>query len=214
MARHAENKLGRSSIKDPVDLDNPNHYINNKEFLKSLIDYQKEIKEAKKAGKSKPYVSDYIAMCFLQIAQRLSYRPNFINYTYKDDMISDGLENCLAYMHNFNPTKSKNPFAYFTQIIYYAFLRRIQKEKKQQYIKYKVFTDHQSVLEEETDKLSPDFINEKGSADFHIHIKEFIDDMERKEKEKKNKREQKKAERAKKMKKDDIPKNNLELFMQ
>ncbi len=97
-----------------------------------MIEYQADIKKCEKEGKPKPYVTEYIAICFLQIAQRLSYRPNFINYTYKDDMISDGLENCLAYMHNFDPDKSTNPFAYFTQIIYYAFLRRIQKEKKQQ----------------------------------------------------------------------------------
>ena len=213
MARHAENKLGRSSIKEPVDPENTSHYINNKEFLKSLIDYQADVERCKKEGKSKPYVTDYIAMCFLQIAQRLSYRPNFINYTYKDDMISDGLENCLAYMHNFNSDKSKNPFAYFTQIIYYAFLRRIQKEKKQQYIKYKVFTDQKTVIEEEHEKLSNDFINEKGSADFHIHIKEFIDEMERKEKEKKHKRELKKAERENKTKKNQIPETNLDLFM-
>ena len=206
--------MAKNDLKEPVDTDNPTHYINNKDFLQSLIDYQKEVEEAGKAGKSKPYVSDYIAMCFLQIAQRLSYRPNFINYTYKDDMISDGLENCLAYMHNFNPTKSKNPFAYFTQIIYYAFLRRIQKEKKQQYIKYKVYTEHVQDIEEETDKLSPDFINEKGSADFHIHIKEFIDEMERKEKEKKQKREQKKAERESKIQTESTPENNLEFWMQ
>ena len=205
--------MAKNDLKEPVDKDNVNHYINNKEFLNALIEYQADIKKCKKAGKSKPYVTDYIAMCFLQIAQRLSYRPNFINYTYKDDMISDGLENCLAYMHNFNPNKSKNPFAYFTQIIYYAFLRRIQKEKKQQYIKYKVFTDHQSGLEEEPNKLSNDFIHEKGSADFHIHIKEFIDDMERKEKEKKQKREMKKAERDKKLDKNKSPENNLEFWM-
>ena len=205
--------MAKNDLKEPVDKDNVNHYINNKEFLNALIEYQADIKKCKKAGKSKPYVTDYIAMCFLQIAQRLSYRPNFINYTYKDDMISDGLENCLAYMHNFNPNKSKNPFAYFTQIIYYAFLRRIQKEKKQQYIKYKVFTDHQSGLEEEPNKLSNDFINEKGSADYHIHIKEFIDDMERKEKEKKQKREMKKAERDKKLDKNKSPENNLEFWM-
>jgi len=206
--------MAKNDLKEPVDTDNPTHYVNNKDFLQSLIDYQKEVEEAGKAGKSKPYVSDYIAMCFLQIAQRLSYRPNFINYTYKDDMISDGLENCLAYMHNFNPTKSKNPFAYFTQIIYYAFLRRIQKEKKQQYIKYKVYTEHVQDIEEETEKLSPDFINEKGSADFHIHIKEFIDEMERKEKEKKQKREQKKAERESKIQIESTPENNLEFWMQ
>ena len=206
MARHA-------NTKEPVDPENTSHYINNKEFLRCLIEYQADIVKCKEEGKSKPYVTDYIAMCFLQIAQRLSYRPNFINYTYKDDMISDGLENCLAYMHNFNPDKSKNPFAYFTQIIYYAFLRRIQKEKKQQYIKYKVYTDQKTIIEEEHEKLSNDFINEKGSADFHIHIKEFIDEMERKEKEKKHKRELKKAEREGKTKKNQIPETNLDLFM-
>ena len=211
--------MAKHGLKEPVDPENTSHYINNKEFLKCLIEYQEDIVRCKKEGKDKPYVTDYIAMCFLQIAQRLSYRPNFINYTYKDDMISDGLENCLAYMHNFNPDKSKNPFAYFTQIIYYAFLRRIQKEKKQQYIKYKVFTDKKEELEQLNDvtsheKLSNDFLNEKGSADFHIHIKEFIDDMERKEKEKKHKREQKKAERTIKTKKEQADtENNLELFM-
>ena len=74
----------------------------------------------------------------MKIANGLSYRPNFINYTYKQEMISDGIENCLQYIHNFNPEKSKNPFAYFTQIIYYAFIRRIQKEKKQTHVKHKM----------------------------------------------------------------------------
>ena len=211
----AKNKYpNRTTLGKPVDKDNPNHYINNKEFLKALVEYQALIVEYDLAGKPKPYVTEYIAMCFLQIAQRLSYRPNFINYTYKDDMISDGLENCLAYMHNFDPEKSKNPFAYFTQIIYYAFLRRIQKEKKQQYIKYKYF-DQKAGFEQmdelqEHDKESFDFINERGSIDFHTHIKEFIDEMEKKEIEKKTKRELKKAKKAK-------PKvdsaNNLEFFM-
>jgi DNA-directed RNA polymerase specialized sigma24 family protein len=209
----ARTKSPPKEIHEPVDKDNTNHYINNKEFLKALMAYQEDIINCEKAGKPKPYVTEYIAMCFLQIAQRLSYRPNFINYTYKDDMISDGLENCLAYMHNFNPEKSTNPFAYFTQIIYYAFLRRIQKEKKQQYVKYKYF-DQRAGFEQmdelqEHDKESFDFINERGSVDFHTHIKEFIDDMEKKEKEKKHKRELKKAEKEGKVKADP---NNLELF--
>lgn len=185
----------------PVDEDNKNHYINNKEFLAALIEYQKDIREAEEQNLPKPYVTEYIATCFLQIAQRLSYRPNFINYTYKDDMISDGLENCLAYMHNFNPDKSDNPFAYFTQIIYYAFLRRIQKEKKQQYIKYKYFDEgggfEQMDELQEHDKDSFDYINDRGSVDFHTHIKEFIDDMEKKEAEKIAKREAKRAEKEK-----------------
>ena len=83
-------------------------------------------------------VTDYIGECFLKIATHLSYRPNFINYTYREDMIADGIENCLQYVSNFNAEKSKNPFAYFTQIIYYAFLRRIAKEKKQTHIRNKM----------------------------------------------------------------------------
>ena len=114
------------------------HYVNNKEFLAAMVEYKKSVNKAKRTKINKPLVPDYIGECFLKIANHLSYRPNFINYTFRDDMISDGIENCLQYLDNFNPTKSNNPFAYFTQIIYYAFIRRIQKEKKQTNIKYKM----------------------------------------------------------------------------
>ena len=116
------------------------HYVNNKEFLEALIDYKADCDAHKGRGEQVPPVTRYIGECFLKIAQHLSYRPNFINYTFKHDMISDGIENCLMYLHNFNPEKSKNPFAYFTQIIYYAFLRRIQKEKKQTELKQKLIS--------------------------------------------------------------------------
>jgi DNA-directed RNA polymerase specialized sigma24 family protein len=117
------------------------HYVSNKEFLAAMIEYRKSVNKAKKLGQPKPPVSDYVGTCFLKIANHLSYRPNFINYTFRDDMISDGIENCLQYLDNFNPDKSNNPFAYFTQIIYYAFIRRIQKEKKQTTIKHKMLLD-------------------------------------------------------------------------
>ena len=114
------------------------HYVNNKEFLQAMIEWNDRCKQAKKDGKPQPPITNYIGECFLKIANHLSYRPNFINYTYREEMISDGIENCLQYVHNFNPDKSDNPFAYFTQIIYYAFLRRIQKEKKQAHVKNKI----------------------------------------------------------------------------
>jgi DNA-directed RNA polymerase specialized sigma subunit len=117
------------------------HYVNNKEFLEAMKLYRKSVNKAKKEKKPKPPVTDYIGSCFLKIANHLSYRPNFINYTFRDDMISDGIENCLQYLDNFDPTKSNNPFAYFTQIIYYAFIRRIQKEKKQVTIKNRLITE-------------------------------------------------------------------------
>lgn len=114
------------------------HYVNNKDFLHAIVRYKNKVEEAKLTGAKKPPVGEYIGGCFLKIAQHLSYKPNFVNYMFKDDMIGDGIENCITYIDNFDPAKSSNPFAYFTQIIYYAFLRRIQKEKKQVDIKNKM----------------------------------------------------------------------------
>ena len=117
------------------------HYVNNKEFLAAMIERRSQIKEAEERGEDPPRVSNYIGECIYKIATHLSYKPNFINYSYREEMISDGIENCLQYLDNFNPEKSNNPFAYFTQIIYYAFLRRIAKEKKQTYIRGKLILD-------------------------------------------------------------------------
>ena len=129
------------------------HYVNNKELLEALIVYRGKVaiareafikkypdKEPPKSGpwEGKPPIPNYLGECFLKIATHLSYKPNFVNYMFREDMISDGIENCVQYIHNFDPEKSRNPFAYFTQIIHYAFLRRIQKEKKQLDIKTKI----------------------------------------------------------------------------
>ena len=128
------------------------HYVNNKEFLAALIRYREDVEityirkygePPDKAGRAskwdtKPVIPRYIGDCFLKIANHLSFKPNFVNYMFKEDMISDGIENCVQYIHNFDPEKSKNPFAYFTQIIHYAFLRRIQREKRQLEIKNKI----------------------------------------------------------------------------
>ena len=113
------------------------HYIDNKRFFEEMKAWKVLVNAADKVGKRHPPVTDYIGECFMAIADRLSRKPNFINYPYRDEMISDGIENCLLYAYNFDPKKSTNPFSYFTQIIYYAFLRRISKEKKQAYIKLK-----------------------------------------------------------------------------
>ena len=134
------------------------HYVNNKEFLAAIIDYKDAIAIAEAKGKPKPVIPRYIGECFLKIANHLSYKPNFVNYMFKDDMVCDGIENCVQYINNFNPEKSKNPFAYFTQIIHYAFLRRIQKEKKQLEIRQKIIEksgfDEVFVADEGSDKSS------------------------------------------------------------
>lgn len=115
-----------------------NHYVNNKQMHAKLFEWKMAVCEAEAAGTLRPRVPEYIGECIKLIATNLARKPNFMNYSFKEEMIGDGIENCLMYIDNFNPEKYKNPFAYFTQIIYYAFLRRIQKEKKQTYIKHKV----------------------------------------------------------------------------
>ncbi len=114
------------------------HYVNNKDFLAAIVEYKAKVRRAQEQGEPKPRITNYLGECFLKIATHLSYKPNFVNYMFKDDMICDGIENCVQYINNFDPEKSSNPFAYFTQIIHYAFLRRIQKEKKQLEIKSKI----------------------------------------------------------------------------
>ena len=170
------------------------HYVDNAKFLEAMIEYKSEYNEAKKNDKELPMISEYLGSVFLKIAQRLSFRPNFINYAFKNDMISDGIENCLHYIHNFNPEKSNNPFAYFTQIIYYAFIRRIQKEKKQLYIKYKSMQNYETNpnymdmdLSGETNEHEN--INDYKNSDFKVIVDEFVDTFEKSKKKKVTKKQ-------------------------
>jgi len=126
------------------------HYVDNEKFLEVMSDYREKYLQAKDNDTELPIIPDYAGECFLKIAERLSHRPNFINYAFREEMVSDGIENSVMYASNFNPEKSTNPFAYFTQIIYFAFLRRIEKEKKQLYIKYKTMEEYSS-LEDHVD---------------------------------------------------------------
>ena len=163
------------------------HYVDNALFLEAMIEYKKQWQTSKDNEEELPIISEYLGSVFLKIAQRLSFRPNFINYAFKNDMISDGIENCLHYIHNFNPEKSSNPFAYFTQIIYYAFIRRIQKEKKQLYIKYKSMQNYEISPEyveymnyDEDFKTATDIKN----SDFRVMVDEFVDNFEKSKKKK------------------------------
>jgi len=118
------------------------HYVNNREFSQKVVEYVETVRQAEAEGKQLPVVTNYIANCFLKIAEGLSHKSNFIRYTYREEMVMDAVENCLKAITNYNieaATRTGNPnaFAYFTQICYYAFLRRIAKEKKQQDIKFK-----------------------------------------------------------------------------
>ena len=117
------------------------HYVNNAQMLEFIKDYREKLLTARANSTETPRIPEYLGECVLKIATGLSRKSNFINYSYKDDMILDGIENCIQCMHSFDPEKSSNPFSYFTQVIYFAFLRRIAKEKKQSYIKGKLIQD-------------------------------------------------------------------------
>ena len=167
------------------------HYVNNKEFLQAMIEYRKMVNKAKRNKQPKPPVTDYIGSCFLKIANHLSYRPNFINYTFRDDMISDGIENCLQYLDNFNPKTSNNPFANFTQIIYYAFVRRIQKEKKQVTIKNRLITESNyddMTLQPGEDKEFKNQFTEFLKKNMPVEEQQKIADINAKKKKKRNKK--------------------------
>ncbi len=159
-----------------------NHYINNADFLKALVDYKQLCDTAEKEKKPEPPIPNYIGECFLKIADHLSRKPNFVSYSFRDEMISDGIENCLMYFKNFDPIKSKNPFAYFTQIIYYAFLRRIMKEKKQLYVKYKA-TEQFGILDEF--EMFEDSDGNMRQFQLYDNISEFIQTFEENKKKKK-----------------------------
>ena len=160
------------------------NYINNSDFLQALIDY----KERRKTNPNEP-IPNYIGECFLKIAEHLSRKPNFISYSFRDEMIADGIENCLMYFRNFDPAKSNNPFAYFTQIIYYAFLRRIMKEKKQLYVKYKA-TEQIGILDEF--EMFEDSDGNMKQFELYDNISEFIHNFEENKKKKKQNKKKKK----------------------
>jgi hypothetical protein len=157
------------------------HYVNNKEFSQAVVDYCTTVQEARDQKESTPVVTDYIATCFLKIAEGLSHKSNFVRYTYREEMVMDAVENCLKAIENYDieaATRSGKPnaFAYFTQISWYAFLRRIQKEKKQQDIKLKYISeaDVTEFLEENTEGGYSDY---NGSQPFVDQLRMRIDSV-------------------------------------
>ena len=154
-------------------------YVSNKEFLAALIKRRESFVE----GEDKPQISNYLGECIYQICNRLSYKSNFINYSFRDEMVSDALENCINYIDCFNHEKSSNPFAYFTQIAYFAFLRRIDAEKKQAYIKGKILQNSSiEELVDYDDQGNPvDFMGDIREQ-YYYNTQEYEDKMAAKKK--------------------------------
>jgi hypothetical protein len=160
------------------------HYVNNKEFSQAVVDYCLTVEEAKANKTQLPIVTDYIASCFLRISEGLSHKSNFIRYTYREEMVMDAVENCLRAIENYNieaatRTGLPNAFAYFTQISWYAFLRRIAKEKKQQEIKLKYLS--QSGLEDYVVSGNLDAGSQQAVQAFIDTLKDRIDKVKEKD---------------------------------
>ena len=165
----------------------PVHYVDNKKFYQEILVYKQKVAEADSKGLESPRLPNYIGECIWKIANKLANKPCFINYSYRDEMISDGIENCILYFKDFDPNKTQNPFAYFTQVIYFAFLRRINKEEKNRYIIYKNFQEtiinngHAGHLVDGDD-------NHVMSVNLYDNINDFMERFEKKEAVKKEKR--------------------------
>ena len=165
----------------------PVHYVDNQKFYQEIIAHKKKVKEAREKGLEDPKLSNYIGECIWKIANKLSCKPCFLNYSYRDEMISDAIENCILYFNDYDPDRGSNPFAYFTQVIYFAFLRRINKEEKNRYIIYKNFQEtiinngHAGSLVDGDD-------NHLLSVNLYDNINEFMERFEKKEAVKKEKR--------------------------
>ena len=184
-------KLDENSALDtarPVKIkpkDKP-HYVNNAQFSQAVVDYCTTVQEAKVLGKGQPIIPDYIATCFLKICEGLSHKANFVRYTYREEMVMDAVENCLKAIQNYNieaatRTGKPNAFAYFTQISWFAFLRRIEKEKKQQDIKMKYM--EQSGIENFLDQELGDAQSKQVAAAFVDQLRFRIDEIKDKDKE-------------------------------
>jgi DNA-directed RNA polymerase specialized sigma24 family protein len=173
-----------------------NHYVNNEDFLQAMIEFKENCELAKVAGKPRPVIPDYIAKCIMMIAEKLSRKPNFYSYTFREDMVGDAIKNCILYIDNFDPTIGRNPFAYFTQIIYFAFIQRINKERKQLYVKYKS-TEELSILGdyEQFELSEMDGEGEGRQFELYENISEFIDNYEEKNNIKKVTKKKKQKER-------------------
>lgn len=156
-----------------------NHYVDNKKLFNVLVRYKNAVTKAKaKKSKRMPPIPEYVGECLLKIATRLSHKANFASYTFRDDMISDAIENCITYMHNFDPKKSSNPFAYFTQITHYAFIRRIEREKKHVYTKYK-YAMHKAQQQEDYTTLDGESVDIKDPSWMsYENVHDFIRDYE------------------------------------
>jgi len=163
------------------------NYVDNKKFYNEIVAYHERLAKARKEGKEDPRIPDYIGECIMKIAEKLSTKPCFMNYSFRDEMISDGIENCILYFKNYDPKRGANPFAYFTQVISFAFIRRINKEERARYTMYKSFQETIG-SHNDMDMFTDDNDKKIVTTRMYENIDVFMENFERKEEEKKEKR--------------------------
>jgi len=165
------------------------HYVDNKRFFDEIVAYRERLHQARAAGLEDPRIPNYVGECIWKIAEKLSTKPCFMNYSYREEMVSDGIENCILYFKDYDPSIGQNPFAYFTQVIYYAFLRRIGKEEKNRYAMYKHFQEN-IINQTDMNLLRDSDDNHLLPAQMYDNINDFMSRFEKKEEAKKLKRKQ------------------------
>lgn len=165
------------------------HYVDNKKFFEEIVAYREKLHQARASGLEDPRIPNYIGECIWKIAEKLSTKPCFMNYSYREEMVSDGIENCILYFKDYDPSIGQNPFAYFTQVIYYAFLRRIGKEEKNRYAMYKHFQEN-IINQTDTNLLRDSDDNHLLPTQMYDNINDFMSRFEKKEEAKKLKRKQ------------------------
>jgi hypothetical protein len=165
------------------------HYVDNKKFFEEIVAYREKLHAARAEGLEDPRIPNYIGECIWKIAEKLSTKPCFMGYSYREEMVSDGIENCILYFKDYDPSIGQNPFAYFTQVIYYAFLRRIGKEEKNRYAMYKSFQEN-IINSTDINQLVDDNDNNILSVQMYDNINDFMARFEKKEEAKKLKRKQ------------------------
>lgn len=170
-----------------------NQYVDNKKFFEAMVNYREARIDAEESGEDPPKIPDYIGKCILDISRHLSYKANFVGYPFREEMIGDGVENAVKALNNFDPSKSNNPFAYFTRIIYFAFLRRIAEEKKELYAKCKLYTSMTVMGELYDDSNSLVDLSDNQSNFSTEYMDDFVKEYEKSMEKKKIPKEEKKV---------------------
>lgn len=156
------------------------HYVSNADLYEEFVKWHEKIKEANEKGLPEPPIPNTIGLAFLQIATNLVKKHNWLgNQKWHEEMVGNAIEDSVRYARTFDINRTKNPFSFFTQTCYYAFLRTIYKEKRNDYVKHKSMLNAIMSNSEHMEQLDDDI--EIETLDYNQeNIEKFIQDFEKK----------------------------------